>query len=297
MEGEAAKATKLEPQGAYEEAEPQVAYVSSSKFDSPTKLCIRRIQSDLRHLFKDPVDGIFVVPDETRVNICHAIIIGPSDTPYEFGIFLFFLEFPNDYPHSPPRVTLKTTGGGVVRFNPNLYACGKVCLSILGTWSGPSWSPVHTIGSVLLSIRSLMNSSPYNNEPGFENTPISAPEPKHYNHYIRYETVRVAVLDMVDLASKTQYLPQSLASLICSIFVDSAEFCKYTCDEYSFLDGRSFQNKFSKRLGTFDFANLKCRIERMEQEIQAMELASSKRSATGPIMTQHETYVEKTPDG
>jgi ubiquitin-conjugating enzyme E2 Z len=142
------------------------------------------------------------------------------------------MEFPaNDYPHSPPRVTLKTTGGGVVRFNPNLYKCGKVCLSILGTWSGPSWSPVHTIGSVLLSIRSLMNSSPYNNEPGFEHTPTSAPESNQYNNYIRYETMRMAVLDMVDLATKSHYLPQ---------FVDSAEFYKYTCDEYSFLDGRSF---------------------------------------------------------
>ena len=23
-----------------------------------------------------------------------------------------------------------------MRFNPNLYNCGKVCLSLLGTWSG-----------------------------------------------------------------------------------------------------------------------------------------------------------------
>jgi hypothetical protein len=28
-----------------------------------------------------------------------------------------------------------------VRFNPNLYINGKVCLSLLGTWSGPSWNP------------------------------------------------------------------------------------------------------------------------------------------------------------
>lgn len=27
-------------------------------------------------------------------------------------------------------------GAGSVRFNPNLYNCGKVCLSLLGTWSG-----------------------------------------------------------------------------------------------------------------------------------------------------------------
>ena len=36
------------------------------------------------------------------------------------------------------------TGGGSVRFNPNLYNCGKVCLSLLGTWSGAkgeTWDP------------------------------------------------------------------------------------------------------------------------------------------------------------
>ena len=30
----------------------------------------------------------------------------------------------------------RRAGGGSVRFNPNLYNCGKVCLSLLGTWSG-----------------------------------------------------------------------------------------------------------------------------------------------------------------
>jgi hypothetical protein len=27
------------------------------------------------------------------------------------------------------------------RLNPNLYHDGKVCLSLLGTWSGPGWVP------------------------------------------------------------------------------------------------------------------------------------------------------------
>jgi hypothetical protein len=45
-------------------------------------------------------------------------------------------------PSAPHRqVQFLTTGGGQVRFNPNLYNCGKVCLSLLGTWSGPSWQP------------------------------------------------------------------------------------------------------------------------------------------------------------
>ena len=61
---------------------------------------------------------------------------------------------------------LMTTGGGKVRFNPNLYRDGKVCLSILGTWAGPGWSPAQSLSSVLLSIQSLMNARPYHNEPG-----------------------------------------------------------------------------------------------------------------------------------
>lgn len=79
-----------------------------------------------------------------------------------------------------------TTGNNTVRFNPNLYRNGKVCLSILGyafislrksshfipfifsTWSGPSWSPAQCISSLLISIQSLMSEKPYHNEPGFE---------------------------------------------------------------------------------------------------------------------------------
>ena len=39
------------------------------------------------------------------------------------------------------QVTFLTTGCGTVRFNPNLYADGKVCLSLLGTYDGPRWTP------------------------------------------------------------------------------------------------------------------------------------------------------------
>ena len=41
------------------------------------------------------------------------------------------------------EVKFRTTGRGQVRFNPNLYKDGKVCLSLLGTWpgaQGEQWS-------------------------------------------------------------------------------------------------------------------------------------------------------------
>ena len=73
-----------------------------------------------------------------------SIVMGASNTPYAHGAFEFDLYFPPTYPQSCPKCTLKTTGNGNVRFNPNLYANGKVCLSLLGTWRGTAtenWDP------------------------------------------------------------------------------------------------------------------------------------------------------------
>ena len=66
------------------------------------------------------------------LSIAQLLISGPEGTPYSGGLFLFDVFFPPTYPAGPPQVNLCTTGRGAVRFNPNLYNCGKVCLSILG---------------------------------------------------------------------------------------------------------------------------------------------------------------------
>lgn len=102
-----------------------------------------------------------------------ALIIGPPDTPYQDGFFHFKLQFPSNYPFRPPRVKFLTTSNEKVRFNPNLYNCGKVCLSILGTWVGPGWLPSQSLSSVLISIQSLLSSKPYHNEPGLEKAVIN----------------------------------------------------------------------------------------------------------------------------
>ena len=61
---------------------------------------------------------------------------------------MFDVYFPASYPTIPPLVVMTTTGGGTVRFNPNLYADGKVCLSLLGTWHGgdatEKWDPLRS---------------------------------------------------------------------------------------------------------------------------------------------------------
>jgi len=110
--------------------------------------------------------------DEERSDVLQVLIVPHRDTPYGNAVFVFDVLLPADYPSSPPRVQLLTTGGGKVRFNPNLYACGKVCLSLLGTWAGPGWQPgSSTLLQVLVSIQSLIFvEKPWFNEPGYEKT-------------------------------------------------------------------------------------------------------------------------------
>lgn len=68
---------------------------------------------------------------------------------------------------------------GGLRLNPNLYASGKVCLSLLNTWRGSgceTWVPdMSTMLQVLVSIQGLiLNAKPYYNEPGYESQSGSA---------------------------------------------------------------------------------------------------------------------------
>lgn len=117
--------------------------------------------------------GIFYEFDETNMMIGKAMILGPEDTPYEGCLLCFDIKYPYDYPFSSPSVRISTSDG-YTRFHPNLYIDGKVCLSILGTWRGPSWAPVMTISTVLTTIQSLLEANPIVNEPGYETMKLDA---------------------------------------------------------------------------------------------------------------------------
>ena len=142
--------------------------------------------------------SVMVCIDEERPDCLKAIIVGPADTPYENGLFEFDIFLPADYPNVPPKVILTTTGGGRIRFNPNLYAEGKVCLSLLGTWKGPGWHRKCTLLQVLISIQSLiLVDEPFFNEPGFERhqgTETGARSSAIYNQRIREATIRYAMI-------------------------------------------------------------------------------------------------------
>lgn len=142
--------------------------------------------------------SIHVRVDDCRMDMLKALIIGPAGTPYQNGIFLFDLMLSDDYPNLPPQMQFLTTGGGRVRFNPNLYNDGTVCLSLLGTWHGPSWQPFEsTILQLLVSVQSLvLVDNPYFNEPGYAShmTAAHCAAAKRYNQQQQLNTLLYSIL-------------------------------------------------------------------------------------------------------
>ena len=132
----------------------------------------------------------------------YALIIGPSETPYFGGNYFFQFNYPTDYPHSPPKVTY-CTNDGRIRFNPNLYKEGKVCVSILNTWRGEQWTSCQTISTVLLTLCTLLCKNPLLNEPGVTK---GHRDIHNYNEIIEFANLNVAVADIVQ-RKKGVYMP------------------------------------------------------------------------------------------
>lgn len=238
----------------------------SSDWDKehPTTFCVQRIKKDITEIYSEPPPFICVVPDQENITKIHALIIGPADTPYEGGFFYFFLRCPPDYPIRPPRVRLITTGGGGVRFNPNLYRNGKVCLSILGTWHGPPWSASQSLSSVLISIQSLMSENPYHNEPGFEQERRPG-DSKRYNECILHETLRVSVCMMLD---GIQRCPEALSDVMEKSFLEFYEQYVNKAKEFVHVDGNSFQDPFGENVGVFKFNDILVNLQRIRSKLQ-----------------------------
>ncbi len=155
---------------------------------------IRRILIDYKELINDPLPNIYYIQDENNILNGYALIIGPENTPYEYGNYLFEFKFPENYPFSPPVVKF-ITGDGFTRFNPNLYINGTVCLSILNTWNGEKWSSCQSIRTVLLTLTTVLNEHPLLNEPELT---IEHPDYHTYNELIEYKNIEVSIIKYLD---------------------------------------------------------------------------------------------------
>jgi len=78
----------------------------------------------------------------------HICLVGPTQTPFETGLFQIHLRIPPTYPTEPPKASFKTK-----IFHPNVdERSGDVCVDTLKR----DWKPALTLKDVLVTIRCLL---------------------------------------------------------------------------------------------------------------------------------------------
>jgi len=131
---------------------------------------IKFVRKEVKLLRTSLPVGIHVKGFEDRMDLYSVMIKGPERTPYEDGLFFFDFQLSADYPKAPPICHYHSYVTD--RLNPNLYEDGKVCVSLLGTWSGKgteTWTPNSNLLQLLVSIQGLiLVAEPYFNEAGYE---------------------------------------------------------------------------------------------------------------------------------
>jgi len=160
-----------------------------------SKDTIQRLLKDVKQIIKNPLtdNGIYYIHDDVDMLKGYALIIGQPGTPYFGGNYFFEIAYPPTYPHNPPKVRYCTNGNNI-RFNPNLYKCGKVCISLLNTWKGDQWTSCQTISTVLLTLCTLLCENPLLNEPGVQITHKDTP---NYNEIIEYANIDIAICNIL----------------------------------------------------------------------------------------------------
>lgn len=112
-------------------------------------LSLKRLTKEWELLKKNPVEYVTAGPEkEDNLFKWKGTLVGPSDTPYEGGVFNLEILFTDKYPYHPPKVYFNTP-----IYHPNITPKGAICLDILKT----NWSPALGISKVLLSLCSLLS--------------------------------------------------------------------------------------------------------------------------------------------
>uniref|UniRef100_A0A0D9YVE2 E2 ubiquitin-conjugating enzyme n=1 Tax=Oryza glumipatula TaxID=40148 RepID=A0A0D9YVE2_9ORYZ len=115
----------------------------SSSGEGSCELEYKEVQ---REKSADP--DIQLICDDSNIFKWTALIKGPSETPFEGGVFQLAFSIPEQYPLLPPQVRFLTK-----IFHPNVhFKTGEICLDILKN----AWSPAWTLQSVCRAIIALM---------------------------------------------------------------------------------------------------------------------------------------------
>ncbi|KAM3695646.1 hypothetical protein ACB098_07G148900 [Castanea mollissima] len=190
----------------------------------------KKVQQDWSILQNNLPGTIYVRVYEDRMDLLRAVIVGAYGTPYQDGLFFFDFHLPPEYPDVPPSAYYHSGGW---RINPNLYEEGKVCLSLLNTWTGKGnevWdSKSSSILQVLVSLQGLvLNSKPYFNEAGYDKQIGTAEGEKNSLSY-NENTFLLNCKTMMYLLRK---LPKDFEELVKDHFRKRGYYILKACDAY-----------------------------------------------------------------
>jgi hypothetical protein len=77
---------------------------------------MKRFNQEIKILSKDapctPDNAIYTLVDENRYDLFKSLVSGTAETPYAYGLYLFDICCPEDFPRQPPKVNIMTTGEG-----------------------------------------------------------------------------------------------------------------------------------------------------------------------------------------
>jgi len=160
-----------------------------------------------------------VYEDESDINLLHAIIKAPYDSVYRHTFVRLDFKIPDNYPHSPPKVTFVNHDN--IRIHPNMYRDGKCCSTILNTWPSENekWTSSMGIETILLTFHSFLDNNPYTYEPGGRDDPS-------YTVYVRHQswiTLLIKYLQYEKIDSFKEYIYNYLLLNIDSIFTELSQ--------------------------------------------------------------------------
>ncbi|KAK6914312.1 Ubiquitin-conjugating enzyme E2 [Dillenia turbinata] len=112
-------------------------------------------------------------------------IIGPSETPYEGGVFFLSIKFTEQHPFRPPIIKFQTK-----IYHPNVdQEDGTIHLDLLGSY----WSPAPEIHKLLLSICSFLSDPNPDEDPSKPISNLYKNDRKMYDKVARMWTLKYAM--------------------------------------------------------------------------------------------------------
>ena len=109
---------------------------------------LQRLNYELKNIEELKQFGVTIETENDNIYKWIVEMDGPINSPYEGGKFKLSIDFPSNYPFSPPLINFITR-----IYHCNINNSGGICLDILKD----QWSPALTVNKVIISIISLLN--------------------------------------------------------------------------------------------------------------------------------------------